>query len=890
MSAASSSAPPDRVPANAPDDPEAVRESQRSSGSGSGSRGPLTLLLDLFSSVRLGISLMIVIFIYSSIGSAGVPVHWNILEPAAWKNVRELVEMSEFQWFHWWPFDLMIALFCINLTVVTVRKIPFNVMNLGVWMIHGGLIVLAIGSVIYFTLKREGDVPVPRREVVIQAPGHQPEVMVASPGNELVLGEGAQSWRFRVASITPDWELLSGDDAGTRAYKVTMQVDGPNRSFMRELIDGFPQYTEDLVRNASGGGQPFARAVNVTGERLVDESLDLSLRPAVAERFYLMETRAIHLREVGTDEWIERPVPWMPLFQDHLRDLDDVWTVPGDDLDPIKPVEVEVPAADPNDPLPEVDFTIVDYLRYAVMQERRLPAPEGSDAELNPAVGVRMTSRDGTTQTFQLAAFDPEESSALRGALNFHYARTEAEAEQWLTPVPPTMTVVREDGTRIPITIDRTARMDPDLPFRPVRGTEYAWRVQAFEDGLEFGGREFAVAIVEIRRGDRVFTRWVFDDPALTRDVPEGGSIADHAGGTFDDGLVLEYEPGTSVAIRIIGGPEPDRLRVSVPAPGGGTPRAFEVQPGQPLIMPGDLELVVTRYATHTQVVEQPLVIPKIQRDRDVGMMASMIRLQAPVGGTLDDPAGDREPGDGVWEGWMPYHLYVFDGPEHKIRRFRYEPSVIRLPDGRAVEVKFSRQTEPLDRPVRLESFEVVSRIGGFQGDTSSIRDWQSLVSFGEDAEASSWTDTRTVHMNNPKNAGTFWFFQAQWDPPDEPRTDGDPGSNGLNYTVLGVGNRHGVNTQLIGTIITVIGLMYVFYVKPWLRRRQLQVAYASAGMTAAAAGGEATAAAAASTDAAGVRSPAGDAGTNGTGRAADMNGAPAETSETPAGAGGERS
>jgi len=876
MSAASSTAPLDL---DRTGDPEVAAGSDRAAGRKP--RGPLTLLLDLFSSVRLGISLMIAIFIYSSIGSAGLPVHWNILEPASWKNVRELVEMSEFQWFHWWPFDLMIALFCINLTVVTVRKIPFNVMNLGVWMIHSGLIVLAIGSVIYFTLKREGDVPVPRREVVIQAPGHAPEVMVASPGNELVVGQGDDAWRFRVANITPDWELLSGDDAGTRAYKVTMQVDGPERSFMRELIDGFPQYTEDLVRDASGD-QPFSRAVNVTGERLVDESLELALRPAVRDRFYLMETRAIHLREVGSDEWIERPVPRMPLFQDHVRDLNDVWTAPGDDVDPVKPVEVTVRPVDPRDPLPDVDFTIVDYLRYAVMQERRLPAPADSGAELNPAVGVRMTARDGTTQTFQLAAFDPEESTALRGALAFHYAESEEEAEQWLEPAPPTIVVVGEDGTRIPVTIDRTARMDPELAFRPVRGTDYSWRVQAFEDGLEFDGRVFSVAIVEIRRGDRTFTRWVFDDPALTRDVPEGGSIADHSGGTFDDGLVLEYEPGTSVAIRIIGGPEPDRLRVSVPSAGGGAPRAFEVQPLQPILMPGDLELVITRYATHTRLVEQPLVIPKVQRDRDIGMMASMIRLQAPVGGTADDAAGDREPGDGVWEGWMPYHLYVFEGPEHKIRRFRYEPSVIELPDGRMVEMKFGRQTEPLDRPVRLESFEVVARIGGFQGDTSSIRDWQSLVSFGEDAEASSWTDTRTVHMNNPKHAGQYWFFQAQWDPPDEPRIDGDPGSSGLNYTVLGVGNRHGVNTQLIGTIITVIGLMYVWYVKPWLRRRQLQSAYVAAGMTAAAGGADASA---------GARPPTNGVATNGTGYAGDgSEAAPAEIQETPAGAGGERS
>ena len=793
--------------------------SSRGSRSPKGPRGPLTWLLDVFSSIWLGVTLMIIIFVYSSIGSAGLPVHWNILEPASWKNVRELIEMSEFQWFHWWPFDLMIALFCINLTVATIRRIPFNRMNLGVWMIHTGLIVLAIGSVIYFTLKREGDAPVPRRQVVIQVPGAEPATMVASPGNELIVGRGMDAWRFRVASITPDWELLSGDDKGTRAYKVTMDVRSPDgNSFMRELIDGFPQYTEDLVRNAdaaAAGSPPFARAINTIGRRIVDDSVQLALEPVMVDRFWLMETRAIHLREVGSDTWVERPVPWMPMFQDHVRDMTDVWTVPGDQLDPVRPIRVSVPAVSPDDPLPGVDFTITDYLRYAVMQERRLPGGE----QLDPAAAVRLTSRDGTSQVFELAAFDAEDSSALRGALSFHWAADEEAAQRWLSPVAPTIRVVMADGTTEDVPVDRTARMDPNLAYRPVPGTSYEWRVEAFEDGLEFEpGRSFSVAIVGIRDGSRTYTRWVFDDPALTRDVPEGGSIADHVAGTVDPGITLAYRPGTPVAIRLVAGPEEDRLRISVPQPGAAAPRAFEIQPRQPVLMPGDLQLVVERYAPRTRVLERPLIIPRKQRDRDVGMMASMIRLEVPVG------SGPRP----IWQEWMPYHLYAFQSKAHAIRRFRYEPSVLELPDGRRIEMKFSRQTAPLDEAVRLKEFEVVARIGGFQGDTSSIRDWRSMVSFS-DGEGG-WTETVPVHMNNPKQAGQYWFFQAQWDPPDQPRFTGDPGSAGLNYTVLGVGNRHGVNVQLAGSIISVIGLMYAFYVKPWLRRRQLIAAYAAAG------------------------------------------------------------
>ena len=55
--------------------------------------------------------------------------------------------------------------------MTTIRRIPFNALKLGVWMIHSGMIILAVGSVIYFGTKVEGDTPVFRRAVVITGPG-----------------------------------------------------------------------------------------------------------------------------------------------------------------------------------------------------------------------------------------------------------------------------------------------------------------------------------------------------------------------------------------------------------------------------------------------------------------------------------------------------------------------------------------------------------------------------------------------------------------------------------------------------------------------------------------------------------------------------------------------
>ena len=82
------------------------------------------------------------------------------------------------------------------------------------------------------------------------------------------------------------------------------------------------------------------------------------------------------------------------------------------------------------------------------------------------------------------------------------------------------------------------------------------------------------------------------------------------------------------------------------------------------------------------------------------------------------------------------------------------------------------------------------------------------------------------MSVNAPVEHQGYWYFQAQWDPPDEPRFEGDVSSAGLNYTVLGVGNRNGVYIQLLGCAIAVAGMIYAFYVKPILKQRRRQAAY----------------------------------------------------------------
>ena len=96
---------------------------------------------------------------------------------------------------------------------------------------------------------------------------------------------------------------------------------------------------------------------------------------------------------------------------------------------------------------------------------------------------------------------------------------------------------------------------------------------------------------------------------------------------------------------------------------------------------------------------------------------------------------------------------------------------------------------------------------------------WTSEVRF---RDGDGWSQIEHVSVNDPRENGGYWYFQAQWDPPDPQR-----GYAGLNFTVLGVGNRHGVNVMLLGCCLSVLGMIYAFYVKPVIKRRRQQAVYA---------------------------------------------------------------
>ncbi|MCA9296504.1 MAG: hypothetical protein KC983_08300, partial [Phycisphaerales bacterium] len=275
----------------------------------------------------------------------------------------------------------------------------------------------------------------------------------------------------------------------------------------------------------------------------------------------------------------------------------------------------------------------------------------------------------------------------------------------------------------------------------------------------------------------------------------------------FNPRLTMTFTRGASPPmITIAGGPKPDDLHLVLAI---STPIAhtIPIEAGQSIELRPGVIMRIKEYGSHTQAQVRPLVVPRFQRDRGVERRASMIQVHVP-GALSDEPI------------WLGYNEYPFESAQDALFRFPYDPTPVQMADGSIIELLFSRDRRPLPAPVALDDFVITSRIGGFTGQTASIRNWTSRVAFDVDDQ---WSDLYEVSVNAPIQFGGYWYFQSSWDPPFN---GNGMSSAGLNYTVLGVGNRNGVQLQLLGCCIAVIGMMYAFYVKPIIKRRQRERVY----------------------------------------------------------------
>ncbi|MBL8878992.1 MAG: hypothetical protein JNG88_07715 [Phycisphaerales bacterium] len=727
-------------------------------------------LIPLFSSVRFGVVLLTLILIYASVGSA-LP------------QVRGAVEMTEMQLFSHWVFGLLIALFAITLSVTTWRRIRWNVTNLGVLIVHSGLLILTVGSFWYFGGKIEGD------------------TFIEAPRIELVARNAGSA---RMPSILAEKGQVFSTSAPMLGGALKIEVIETNGDAMRPV-------TQAKVR-VDMGAKSGEFALNEQSPAVsLSEQLSLQLRVSQpVNTFYDTDVPGLYLREAGQSTAARSftAIRGLPLHRERFtpggaeirytngQAVKSHRTEPAVNFYGLNiptgwfehwrmPIAISLPDSVP------FDATVSGYLPY-VAETRMVATPTPGDPP-NQAVefDIKVDERVARQVLF---ARDPRDSIMLTAApIEFHWVANDAEREALLkaragaheleievVDPPVKRTVAIKEGDRI-----------------TVEGTPYVLTIQTISPSwpLMSPGYENAVtpaAAVAVSNGEKSYTRTVLQRfPALSQDIDEQG--VRHREGPYDPNLVLRYRGSPEGWISLVASDD-GKLELGFFDQEGKVTRA-PLRVGDSNIVrifgfPVDFRINGLHLSARKE--QAPVVTPVELRRPGVMRNASMVRL---------DLRGRGEHANWSRTVWCPYSQF----PHVDAR-----PVEVSGPDGKEYEIMYSRMRRPLNGALALYRLEVEQLPG--RGDPNA---WKSVLRAKSDgAEA---PNEALVFTNHTYSMGGWTFFQSGA-PSNEPYWE---------WTILGVGNRYGVWPMTLGCTMIALGSLYAFYVKPIIRRRKAAAAMA---------------------------------------------------------------
>lgn len=739
-------------------------------------------------------------------------------------TVRRLpgMEMTETQFYAWWPMRLALVLFVVNMVVTTVRRIEFNFKNIGVLSVHTGIVLIAVGSVFYQRFKQEGD------------------ALIAAASDGAAVGP-------------PQRIFYDREDVVLYVGQENPALGGVR--FEQRPLERLPRYNNyNLAAGLPAESELFSERMGHAG------------RPARPATTHTHADGTVHegTHEDGHGEDTAIPAPRPPLSDaDRLAETDSGRTLalPVPDANPLQRVKYVDP---------DIRFRVVGYTPYASMRPDWISARPPSDPGLaNPMRMVELYANlpgSGVTKdrpAFEFSFFLGEPASRVRSneaiAIEFTKGMDEQRWSDLSQPSPP----MARHALLIEV---------PGAGFRavqPVReGLELTlgdtgWTL-AVQDLAEeppfpiitpgYEGASSSVAVLRLTGpadADGVtpepIERWVFHRfPELNQDL---ATSADPTTGRPSRG---EPDPAVRVSyldfsrLQIYLDERPDgAVRAIIREPGGRVRVVDRIEDGWLReVVPSDGETSVDlrlgdRWA-HARKIERPTPTPVAERDESLigGHTEAFVAVEV---------SSERLGGPEKWSQvvWLPFTKYM--GVQRDVAQ------EIVLPDGREVQVAFGRLQRPFpDFTVSLIDFEMVA-----YDHRGAPRDYQSTVRVapviapGEVAGSFRAYD-HLIKLNEPLRAPFHWdpeanllantarrllagldpnqfkLSQAGWDRAGWEQTQkladlGQAPGPRVSFTILGVGNNPGIHVVAFGSVLMGVGIPWAFYVKPWLVRREKQ-------------------------------------------------------------------
>lgn len=704
------------------------------------------------------------------------------------------LEMTELEFYGWWPLKALLLLFVLNMTVATLRRIEFNLPNLGVLTVHTGIVTLGLGAAVYSVAKQEGD-------VLLLAGPPDPADQSGTP----TLGE-METGFFDNTRV-----VLRARQVRTTEERIRLNLP-PEIDWDQRPLVGLPRYNDynlGVVSNLNGIEQ-----ADDQGRAL---SVPIPSRSAAAAN---LVDGDIRFRVVGYAAAAELKPAWS-----------EVTAVPGGPKPPDQPVRYI-------DMLTSLDAgrqTLPDGQQRVLQTMGLMPTvPSERVVEMARVLGIEYTRGLSDERWTQLTADIPMPSDPLKTPVGGLIVDIPAQNISRIYPVEP--------GSTISVggyTLD-FASLSPRPPF-PI-----------ITPGYE--GASCSVAVVHVTppaaTGAKAYDRYLYSRfPDLAQDLsaternargmPVRTAAAKDITLTFIDASIIQVHMDE----------RPDgtvRGFVRMPMPKGISVLRFDgLKTGDTLPVGPQFSLRLGNTLPSVQRVSVPESITGPARERELGThkQAAIAVEVSSAGGTGGTPFNQVV--------WLPFQLYTNE-------RAGGEPTKVTLADGRAVEIAFGRLWHPLPGlALQLADFEMMPYphstqpqdfrsellVTKFNRAGDAVATERRATSLNEPLLESPfvWDDGRNVLANSAAWLGNllgdtrFKFSQSGWDSSgwEETKDRADKGELKRAYgrfTILGVGNNPGIKIIALGAILTCSGIPWAFYIKPLIiKRRKAALAKAAA-------------------------------------------------------------
>lgn len=721
------------------------------------------------------------------------------------------LEMTELEFYSWWPLKSALALFIVNMTVATIRRIDFTFKNTGVLTVHTGIITLALGSFMYGSAKVEGDTLLLAGNMQADGtpePGQPQDSFYDYQHTALYVGTPGGFWEQRSIPDLPRYNDYNLDALG----------DGKLPSAKRAA--GLAPFAKKVLDEARYPLPLGAGALNIPIE---DRSAS-----ATAPSGVQMAGSDLKFRVVGyasyanaTDDFIEVPpsatgATLRPEFQKPLRVCYLIADLPSkEDETKLVPQRAFSFLFLPHDPAGRVRESIDVAIEYT----RGTVTVGGSDA------AKPVTHLTGMTEQrwLDLQAVLP---AGARHGLVIEVPGTDGK--------PTSITVPITQGSRIKVAETGYSVEVKDIAARPP--------FPIITDG--YRNSDSSVAILRITTPDgKGFDRWVYHRfPEISQDLTDELN---------ERGMPRRRDADPAIRIAYI---DASKLQVYlddvVAEDGKESTRAMIRSPGQNALVidrVGANNLIEGIYRNprvslelglrwaDSRKVDRPDPVASSDQERElIGThQRSMLGVEvSSVTTTSAEPAWTMVT-------WLPFAAFVRESPVSK---------AVELPDGRSIELAFGRRRYGLPGfELQLLDFHMIPnehrgppkdyqsliRVLPSWRSQTRIEPYTALASLNAPLQAPfAWSDERAAlenvwgRLQSGLNPNQLKFSQAGWDASTWEKTQKEADSGAtprpyVKFTRLQVGNNPGIHIIALGGILMGAGIPWAFYLKPYLVRRE---------------------------------------------------------------------